>query len=128
MRKKKIENLAETIGKGLNVKENTKALKNKEDLFLIEIVELLCELEAKANVANTLGINLFELEEKYVIIVKNLLNKVYGEVKSSIIVWWVYESISADDKVIPLVDENEKKHIIKTPKQLVRFLKRYDEK
>lgn len=128
MRKKKIENLAETIGKGLNVKENTKALKNKEDLFLIEIVELLCELEAKANVANTLGINLFELEEKYVIIVKNLLNKVYGEVKSSIIIWWVYESISADDKVIPLVDENEKKHIIKTPKQLVRFLKRYDEK
>ncbi len=128
MRKKKIENLAETIGKGLNVKENTKALKNKEDLFLIEIVELLCELEAKANVANTLGINLFELEEKYVTIVKNLLNKVYGEVKSSIIVWWVYESISADDKVIPLVDENEKKHIIKTPKQLVRFLKRYDEK
>lgn len=128
MRKKKIENLAETIGKGLNVKENTKALKNKEDLFLIEIVELLCELEAKANVANTLGINLFELEEKYVIIVKNLLNKVYGEVKSSIIIWWVYESISADDKVLPLVDENEKKHIIKTPKQLVRFLKRYDEK
>lgn len=128
MRKKKIENLAETIGKGLNVKENTKALKNKEDLFLIEIVELLCELEAKANVANTLGINLFELEEKYVTIVKNLLNKVYGEVKSSIIIWWVYESISADDKVLPLVDENEKKHIIKTPKQLVRFLKRYDEK
>jgi len=88
----------------------------------------MCELEAKANVANTLGINVFEYEEKYITIVKNLLDKAYGEVKSNIIIWWVYESITPDDKVLPLVDENDKEHIIKTPKQLVRFLKRYDGK
>ena len=128
MRKKKIENLAETIGKGLVVNENKKALKNRENLFLIEIIELLCELEAKANVANTLGINIFEYEERYITIIKNLLDKAYGEIKSNIIIWWVYESITPDEKVLPLVDENEKEHIIKTPKQLVRFLKRYDGK
>lgn len=128
MRKKKIENLAETIGKGLVVNENKKALKKRENLFLIEVIELLCELEAKANVANTLGINVFEYEEKYITIVKNLLDKAYGEIKSNIIIWWVYESITPDDKILPLVDENEKEHIIKTPKQLVRFLKRYDGK
>jgi len=128
MRKKKIENLAETIGKGLIVNENEKALKQRENLFLLEVIELMCELEAKANVANTLGINVFEYEEKYITIVKNLLDKAYGEVKSNIIIWWVYESITPDDKVLPLVDENDKEHIIKTPKQLVRFLKRYDGK
>tara|TARA_R110002020_G_scaffold267101_2_gene482207 strand:- start:856 stop:1242 length:387 start_codon:yes stop_codon:yes gene_type:complete len=128
MRKKKIENLAETIGKGLIVNENKKALKKRENLFLIEVIELLCELEAKANVANTLGINVFEYEERYITIIKNLLDKAYGEVKSNIIIWWVYESITPDDKILPLVDENEKEHIIKTPKQLVRFLKRYDGK
>lgn len=128
MRKRKIENLAETIGKGLVVKENKKALKQRENLFLIEVIELLCELEAKANVANTMGINIFEFEEKYITIIKNLLDKAYGEIKSNIIIWWVYESITPDDKVLPLVDENEKEHIIKTPKQLVRFLKRYDGK
>jgi|TARA_S200002703_G_scaffold143368_1_gene136384 hypothetical protein len=128
MRKKKIENLAETIGKGLIVNENKKALKQRENLFLLEVIELMCELEAKANVANTLGINVFEYEEKYITIVKNLLDKAYGEVKSNIIIWWVYESITPDDKVLPLVDENDKEHIIKTPKQLVRFLKRYDGK
>ena len=128
MRKKKIENLAETIGKGLIVNENKKVLKKRENLFLIEVIELLCELEAKANAANTLGINVFEYEERYITIVKNLLDKAYGEVKSNIIIWWVYESITPDDKILPLVDENEKEHIIKTPKQLVRFLKRYDGK
>ncbi len=128
MRKKKIENLTEIIGKGLVVNENKKALKNRENLFLIEVIELLCELEAKANVSNTLGINIFEYEEKYITIVKNLLDKAYGEIKSNIIIWWVYESITPDDEVLPIVDENEKEHIIKTPKQLVRFLKRYDGK
>lgn len=128
MRKKKIENLAETIGKGLVVNENKKALKNRENLFLIEIIELLCELEAKTNVANTLGINIFEYEERYITIIKNLLDKAYGEIKSNIIIWWIYESITPDEKILPLVDENEKEHIIKTPKQLVRFLKRYDGK
>ena len=128
MRKKKIENLAEVIGKGLVVNENKNALKQRENLFLIEVIELLCELESKANIANTIGINVFEYEEQYVTIVKNLLDKAYGEVKSNIIIWWVYESITSDDKILPIVDENEKEHIIKTPKQLVRFLKRYDGK
>ena len=128
MRKKKIENLAEVIGKGLVVNENKNALKQRENLFLIEVIELLCELESKANIANTIGINVFEYEEQYVTIIKNLLDKAYGEVKSNIIIWWVYESITSDDKILPIVDENEKEHIIKTPKQLVRFLKRYDGK
>lgn len=128
MRKRKIENLAEVIGKGLVVNENKNALKQRENLFLIEVIELLCELESKANIANTIGINVFEYEEQYVTIVKNLLDKAYGEVKSNIIIWWVYESITSDDKILPIVDENKKEHIIKTPKQLVRFLKRYDGK
>ena len=128
MRKKNIENLAEIIGKGLVVNENEKALKNRENLFLIEVIELLCELEAKANVSNTLGINIFEYEEKYITIVKNLLDKAYGEIKSNIIIWWVYESITVDEEILPIIDENKKEHIIKTPKQLVRFLKRYDGK
>lgn len=128
MRKRKIENLAEVIGKGLVVNENKNALKQRENLFLIEVIELLCELESKANIANTIGINVFEYEEQYVTIVKNLLDKAYGEVKSNIIIWWVYESITSDDKILPIVDENGKEHIIKTPKQLVRFLKRYDGK
>ena len=126
MREKKIKKIAEIIGKGISVKENEKIIKNKDDKYLTDLVELLCEIEASTNVANTFGINLFEYEERYLIIIKNLLNKSYGEIKSEIVMWWVFESISPDGNVLPLIDEEEKEHKIKTPKQLVRFLKRYD--
>tara|TARA_R110002153_G_scaffold221750_1_gene374173 strand:- start:159 stop:545 length:387 start_codon:yes stop_codon:yes gene_type:complete len=126
MREKKIKRIAEIIGKGINVKENGKTVKEKEDKFLHNTIELLCEIEASTNAANAIGVNLFEYEERSLVIIKGLLDKAYGEIKSEIIMWWVFESITHDGKVLPLMDENEKKHIIKTPKQLMRFLKRYD--
>ena len=46
MREKKIKNLARNIGKGVSMKKNIKSLKNKEDQFLVELVESLCELES----------------------------------------------------------------------------------
>ena len=128
MREKRIQNLIEKIGKGIIVKENKKSRKKRDDLFLTEIIELLCELESKTNVAKKIGIGLFELEERYIMVIKNLLDRIYGEEKTNIILWWVYESLTADDKVLPLKDKNEKEHIIETPKQLVKFLKQYDEK
>ena len=40
----------------------------------------------------------------------------------------MFESISPEGKVLPLIDEDLKEHVIKTPKQLVKFLKRYNGK
>ena len=74
------------------------------------------------------GINLFEYEEKYIYIIKDLIQKIYVEAKSELIIWWVFESISPEGKVLPLIDEDLKEHVIKTPKQLVKFLKRYNGK
>ena len=126
MREKKIRNLARIIGKGINVKKNLESLKNKETKSLIEIIEFLCELEATVNNLNLLGINVFPIEEKYLNIIRILLKEIYGEVKCNIIMWWVFESISPEGDVLPLVDEKNEEHIIKTPRQLVKFLKRYD--
>tara|TARA_R100001480_G_scaffold31764_1_gene43080 strand:+ start:4533 stop:4775 length:243 start_codon:yes stop_codon:yes gene_type:complete len=74
------------------------------------------------------GVNLFAYEEKYLFIIKDLIVKLYGEKKSEIILWWVFESITPDDKILPIEDEDGKEHIIENPRQLVKFLKRYDEK
>ena len=126
MREKKIRNLTRIIGKGINVKKNLESLKNKETKSLIEIIEFLCELEATVNNLNLLGINVFPIEEKYLNIIRILLKEIYGEVKCNIIMWWVFESISPEGDVLPLVDEKNEEHIIKTPRQLVKFLKRYD--
>ena len=46
--------------------------------------------------------------------------------KTEIILWWVFESITEDGNVLPLVDEDGKKHILKTPNQLYKFIKKYD--
>lgn len=126
MREKRIKNLVKNLGKGINVRKNIKSLKNKDNESLIGVIELLCELEAIVNNLNILGVNLFSYEEKYVNVIKILLKEVYGEVKCNIIIWWVFDSITAEGDVLPLVDEKNKEHIIKTPRQLVKFLKRYD--
>jgi hypothetical protein len=50
----------------------------------------------------------------------------YGEVKTEIILWWVFESITEDGGILPLIDENGKSHTIKTPTQLYKFIKKYE--
>lgn len=126
MREKKIRKLAEIIGRGVSVKKNIKSLKNKEKGSLLETIELLCELESTVNNLNTLGVNIFAHEEKYVDVIRILLKETYGEAKSNIIIWWVFESITLEGEVLPLVDEKGKEYTLKTPKQLISFLKKYD--
>jgi len=126
--KREMKEIIRKIGKGININEKPKSIRNKEDKFLLDLIQNLCVLENSTSEAYKSGINLFEYEEKYVFIIKDLIRKVYGEMKSELILWWVYESISSDGKILPLVDENLKQHVIKTPKQLVKFLKRYNEK
>ena len=128
MKEIKFQKVIQKLGKGINIKMSKKSIKNQEDKFLLELIEHLCEIEALTMGVSKAGVNLFEYEEKYLFIIKSLIDKLYGEKKGNIIIWWVFESITGDDKILPLVDEEKKEHIIKTPKQLLKFLKRYDGK
>jgi hypothetical protein len=112
---------------GAKMEEKKKSEKNKEDNFLLALIELLCEVEAHTKVANSVGVNLYELEEKYIVIIKSLLEKVYGEEITEIILWWVFESIAPDGEVMSLrMEGEEKEHKIKTPQQLLKFIKKYN--
>ena len=73
-------------------------------------------------------VNIMEYEEGYLKIINALLEKYFGEAKAQIIMWWVFESINHEGEVSALVDENKKEHIINTPQELYKFLKRYDGK
>ena len=128
MKEIKFQRVIQKLGKGIKIKMSKKSIKNQEDKFLLELIEHLCEIEALTMGVSKAGVNLFEYEEKYLFIIKSLIDKLYGEKKGNIIIWWVFESITGDDKILPLVDEEKKEHIIKTPKQLLKFLKRYDGK
>jgi len=69
-----------------------------------------------------------EYEDGFLKVINLLLEKYFGEAKSQIIMWWVFESINPEGNVSALVDENKKEHIISTPQELYKFLKRYDGK
>lgn len=121
--KKKMEALASA-----RITPSMKSLKNKDDQYLKELIEQLCEVEAYVEAVNNFGVNLLGIEEKWVNIISELLTKSYGVEVSDIIVWWVFESIDEDGSVLPItIEENgeEKDVIIKTPLQLVNFLKKY---
>jgi signal recognition particle GTPase len=122
----KFKNLSELIGKGVEVKENQKTEKKREEEYFMDLIEELCQIDASSAIANSLGINLSKYENRFIQVFEMTLTKIYGEVKASIILWWVFESITPEGELLPLIDENDKKHLIKTPTQLYKFLKRYE--
>lgn len=124
----KFKNLSELLGQNVKVEENPKSIKKKEELFFHELITHLCQIEAVGAVLSQVGFNVEKYENPYYKSIAMLLNKHYGQIKSSIILWWVFDSLTPDGDVYPLMDETGKKHIIKTPTQLFKFLKRYDGK
>ena len=127
-KKKQIKKLTDLIGKGINIQENKKSTKLKEKNFFFDIITELCQMEAKSQIISTSRINVMEYEEGYLKIINALLEKYFGEAKTQIIMWWVFESINPEGEVSALVDENKKEHIINTPQELYKFLKKYDGK
>lgn len=127
MMKKKIDKLEKLMS--IKMEESKKSTKNKDDNFLLTLIELLCEVEAHAKIAGQVGVNLYEFEEKYIVIIKSLLEKVYGEEITEILLWWVFESIAPDGEIMSLkIEGEEKEHKIKTPQQLLKFIKKYNGK
>jgi len=124
----KFKILSELIGKGVQVKEKEKSIKKLEEEYFMALIEELCQIDASSAIVSSLGINLVDYEDRFIRVFEMTLTKIYGEVKASIILWWVFESIEPDGSILPLIDENNKKHIIKTPTQLYKFLKQYDGK
>jgi len=127
-KKKQIKKLTDLIGKGISIQENHKSTKLKEKHFFFDIITELCQLEAKSQIISSAGVNVMEYEDGFLKVINLLLEKYFGEAKSQIIMWWVFESINPEGEVSALVDENKKEHIINTPQELYKFLKRYDGK
>jgi hypothetical protein len=128
MEGEKFKNLSEIFGARSKISENPKSTKKKEELFFIDIISNLCKIEAISKIIDSAGISLTRYEDMHFQVIESLLEKQYGIKKTSIILWWIFESLDDEGGVYPLLDEENKKHTIKTPKQLYKFLKRYDGK
>jgi len=128
MSEEKFKNLSDLFGSHTKIEENPKSLKKKDEIFFMNLIECLCQIEAVGAMLSPLGIHIDTYDNPFYKSIKMLMVKYYGNIKTEVILWWVFESLTLDGGVYPLMDENEKEHIIKTPQQLYKFLKRYDGK
>ena len=128
MSEEKFKNLSDIMGKNVKATESEKSKKKREEKFFVELMEILCQIEAYSKVAETLGINLTNYENNHFQAIEMLLEKIYGEFATTVTIWWVFESLKPDGGVYPLIDENGVKHIINTPLQLYKFIKQNDRK
>ena len=128
MENQKFKNISDLMGKGAEIKKNTKSLKKEEEKFFMELLENMCQIEAVSAVLGTVGVYIEKYENPYIRSIRMLMEKHYGEIKTEIILWWVFDSIDPDGGVYPLLDEQNQRHVIRTPQQLYKFLKRYDGK
>ena len=121
----KFKKISEILGSKVTVEENPKSAKKKDEEFFMGLLEQLCQIEAAAAMLRAVGITATN-ENPFYISVKMLMDQYYGEMKTEIILWWVFESLTEDGGVLPLIDEDGKKHVLKTPTQLYKFIKKYD--
>ena len=128
MSEEKFKNLSDLMGVNVKTTESPKSIKKREEKFFLELMEILCQVEAYSKVAETIGLNLTDYENNHFRVIEMLLEKVYGEFATTVTIWWVFESLTPEGDVYPLVDENGVKHIIKTPLQLYKFIKQNDGK
>lgn len=122
MSEKFTKNLSEIIGRGISITESKKSIKKKEESLFLDLVEILQGIDNNSIVASELGINLIMYEELHLKAIELLLDQQYGETKTDLIMWWVFENTADDGSNFIIVDEFGKEHSIKTPLQLFKFI------
>ena len=118
------------FGKNVNIKsKKKKAISEKETL--IDIILLLDECFARSSLLEQNNLNIMNYEESFYVMIENLLYLKYGENKTDIILWWVYDRFDEEGEVKPIKllskeDNTKKEIVIQTAEQLYEFLKQID--
>lgn len=121
---------------GKKLKISKRATKEKilsEEETFVNIVYTLELCWGKSNkLYNLFKINILEYEEDYYQVIESLIQLKYGLWKAEIILWYVFGRIDIDNKMHPLImqddDEGEKEIFLKTPSELWKFLIELEDK
>jgi hypothetical protein len=115
------------FGQRLKLEESKTSKVKKEKEIFIEMITLLEHCLKRSDMLfNDFSIDMYEYEEYFIKVIENLLLIKYGEVVSEIVFWYLYDRISEDGKIYPLIYEEENKEpvniIMKTPSDLWKFI------
>jgi hypothetical protein len=118
------------FGKNVNIKSKQKGLSEKE--LFIDIINVFDECNQRTeDLEETYMMGISSYDEAFYLMIENLLYIHYGEWKTDIILWWVYDRFGPEGKIMAIElndhDSNSKESVIvETAEQLWSFLKRID--
>ena len=118
------------FGKNVIIKpKKQKGLSEKE--IFIDIVSLLDECFSRSASLEQHNLNIATYDEPFYIMIENLMFLKYGEWKTDIILWWVYNRYNEEGEIMPIklndhVENVEEEVMIENADQLWEFLKRID--
>ena len=118
------------FGKNVNIKSKQKGLSEKE--LFIDIVNVFDECNQRTeDLEETYMMGISSYDEAFYLMIENLLYIHYGEWKTDIILWWVYDSFGPEGEIMAIElndhDSNSAESVIvETAEQLWSFLKRID--
>jgi hypothetical protein len=118
------------FGKNVNIKSKKKKELSEKEIF-IDIISLLDECFERSSTLEEHTLNITSYEEPFYIMIENLLFIKYGEWKTDIVLWWVYNRYDEEGNVVAIKlndhdNETEENVIVETTEQLWEFLKRVD--
>jgi hypothetical protein len=118
------------FGKNVNIKSKKKKELSEKEIF-IDIISLLDECFERSSTLEEHALNITSYEESFYIMIENLLFIKYGEWKTDIVLWWVYNRYDEEGNVVAIKlndhdNETEENVIVETTEQLWEFLKRVD--
>ncbi len=115
------------LGSDIIIKDNIKESEEKLFILFVEQLEKAKDLEDKVV---EIGLDVHPLVDPLWIVIENMLKLQFGLDTTNLIMFYLYERIGPDGKIIPLVEEgSDKKFILKNPKDLFSYIKfRYSDK
>jgi hypothetical protein len=119
------------FGKNLNLKQKTQPNHSTKDFF-VDIITLLDGVYQRTVEMDVFGINMEDYEDGFYTLIENLILKIYGEWKTDIIMWYVYDRLDELGDITPLLlqaeGEDEEEVLIETPEQLWGVIKKIEKK
>ena len=118
------------FGKNVNIKSKKKKDLSEKEIF-VEIISLLDECFERSSELEQNALNITAYEEPFYIMIENLLFVKYGEWKTDVILWWVYNRFDEEGNVVAIklndhIEDKQEEVIVETTEQLWDFLKRID--
>jgi hypothetical protein len=129
------------FGKNLNLKQK-QSVSNNTKQFFIDIVTLFDGVYQRTVEMDSFGINMETYDDGFYILIENLILKTYGEWKTELILWYIYDRFNENEELMPLIlqeedqdeeDQDEEEQdgeeiFVETPEQLWDLIKKIDKK